>query len=98
MVKFEQPYLKFTRVCSILSIPVLFVFSLLVEFKGFFKFYDDHLAPGTQNSGYLWGLSMGILVSSVSAFAISYATSWSMRVTSSTTYRYLIRYYPITLE
>ena len=32
------------------------------------------------------GLFLGILVSSIAAFAISYGTAWSVRVASSTTY------------
>jgi hypothetical protein len=33
-------------------------------------------------------LMFGITVSSISAFAISYSTSWCVRMTGATTYRY----------
>jgi GDP-mannose transporter len=66
---------------------VLFVLSILTESSEYSTFYSDYLDP--VDDEYLWGLGMGILVSSVATFAISFSTSWSMRVTTSTTYRYL---------
>ena len=68
-----------------LSIPVLFVCSLFTESSQYMTFYSDYLDP--VDEVYLWGLGAGILLSSVSAFAISFSTSWSMRVSTSTTYR-----------
>ena len=73
-----------------ISIPILLILSFLIEFQGYIKFYNEKWIPKTvENSDYLWGLGFGIFISSVSTFAISYSTSWSMRVTSSTTYRYV---------
>ena len=65
---------------------MLFVLSLLIEGSEYSNFYQQHLDAASYDSVYVWGLGIGILVSSFSAFAISYSTSWSMRVTSSTTY------------
>ncbi|KAJ3030420.1 UNVERIFIED_CONTAM: GDP-mannose transporter into the lumen of the Golgi [Siphonaria sp. JEL0065] len=70
---------------NLLSIPVLVICSLLFEGGAFVDSYARFVNPG-EESGDLFWLVTAILVSSVSAFAISYGGSWCVRVTSSTTY------------
>ncbi|KAJ3068355.1 GDP-mannose transporter into the lumen of the Golgi [Podochytrium sp. JEL0797] len=70
---------------NLLSIPVLLVSSLLFEGGAFAESYARFVDPG-EDSGDLFWLVTAIVVSSVSAFAISYGSSWCVRVTSSTTY------------
>ncbi|KAJ3257748.1 GDP-mannose transporter into the lumen of the Golgi [Chytriomyces hyalinus] len=70
---------------NLLSIPVLLVSSLLFETGGFAESYVRFVNPGEESDS-LSFLIIAIAVSSVSAFAISYASSWCVRVTSSTTF------------
>lgn len=82
---------------NLLSIPILLCLSLLTESSAFYQFTDTYF--GSSSSSYsssnssngnmtelIW-LVMGILVSGVSGFAISFGSSWCVRVTTSTTYR-----------
>jgi GDP-mannose transporter len=67
---------------NLLSIPVLAVFSFLVEDWG----YDNlnrNFPEETRNL-----LLFAIAFSGAAAVFISYTTAWCVRVTSSTTYRY----------
>jgi GDP-mannose transporter len=73
---------------NLLSIPVLLVCSLLVEGPEWVKTKERFFYPG-EEADQLNGLIIAIVVSSVSTFAISYGSSWCVRVTSSTTYRYV---------
>ncbi|KAH6561253.1 hypothetical protein BASA50_000264 [Batrachochytrium salamandrivorans] len=72
---------------NLLSIPTLVLFSLINELPEATRLYERYYgAESDQYASEFYGLSAGILVSSVAAFAISYSTSWCVRVTSSTTY------------
>ena len=74
-----------------LTIPSLIIFSFLLDdwSESFHSFYymdgDVQLLKGR--------LVFGIVVSGLAAFGISYATSWSVRVSSSTTYRFKSFYF-----
>ncbi|KAI8621827.1 hypothetical protein BC830DRAFT_1092421 [Chytriomyces sp. MP71] len=70
---------------NLLSIPVLLVLSLFFEGSGAADTYVRFINPGEEGDSFFW-LMFAITVSSVSAFAISYASSWCVRVTSSTTF------------
>ncbi|KND01080.1 UDP-galactose transporter [Spizellomyces punctatus DAOM BR117] len=70
---------------NLLSIPILVVACLLLEGGEAQKFYEKYSDP-ERPSGEVYGLAIGILMSGVSSFGISYSTAWCMRVTSSTTY------------
>lgn len=67
-----------------LAAPVMLALSVLVE--DWAEFGRDYLLPTGPLNGQLTALLVGIVISSVSAFAISYSTAWSVRVASSTTY------------
>nr|KAJ3398688.1 GDP-mannose transporter into the lumen of the Golgi [Polyrhizophydium stewartii] len=72
---------------NLLSVPTLVVLSLLTEIPEATRLYERYYGPNSDvNASEFYGLTTGILVSSVSSFGISYSTSWCMRVTSSTTY------------
>lgn len=73
---------------NLLSIPILLVMSLLTEIGEFQKirnayFGDSRIAEEAE----FYQLITVILISGVSGFAISYGSSWCVRVTTSTTYR-----------
>ncbi|KAJ3202208.1 GDP-mannose transporter into the lumen of the Golgi [Entophlyctis luteolus] len=70
---------------NLLSIPVLAICSLLFEGGAFAEAYARFVNPGEESESLFWLLT-AICVSSISAFAISYGSSWCVRVTSSTTY------------
>jgi GDP-mannose transporter len=70
---------------NLLSIPVLLVASLFTEIGEYFRLQAKYSTPAYSQEFY--GLMYSILLSSVSTFAISYGSSWCVRVTSSTTYR-----------
>ncbi|KAJ3209727.1 GDP-mannose transporter into the lumen of the Golgi [Entophlyctis luteolus] len=70
---------------NLLSIPVLAICSLLFEGGAFAEAYARFVNPGEESESVFW-LVTAIFVSSISAFAISYGSSWCVRVTSSTTY------------
>lgn len=72
---------------NLLSIPVLLIFSMLTEVGEFRKVYAKYTGDA---KGELNGLLFSIAVSSVASFAISYGSSWCVRVTSSTTYRFFL--------
>lgn len=66
-----------------LGVPVMLVLSFLVDdWRSFVADYFGN-GPFVSDRGSLFA---GMLASSVSAFMISYATAWSVRVASSTTY------------
>lgn len=69
---------------NLLSIPVLLVFSALTEVGEFWRVYEKYTVG--DGVGQLNGLVVSIILSSISSFAISYGSSWCVRVTSSTTY------------
>jgi len=67
---------------NLLSIPILLVVGLATEVDEFYRVKEKYLDGGEE-----WvGLVLAILVSSVASFAISYGSSWCVRVTSSTTF------------
>ena len=65
---------------NLLTIPVLIVFSLLVEDWSSTNFYKN-FPPESRNS-----LLIGMIYSGMAAIFISYSSAWCIRVTSSTTY------------
>lgn len=69
---------------NLLSIPVLLIASLLTEIGEWSRLRSKYADPALV--GEAQALFIAILVSSVSTFAISYGSSWCVRVTSSTTY------------
>ncbi|KAI8929745.1 hypothetical protein BC831DRAFT_442902 [Entophlyctis helioformis] len=72
---------------NLLSIPTLIFLSLVTEVPEALRLYDRYF--GVTSAKYaeeFYGLSLGIIISSISSFGISYSTSWCVRVTSSTTY------------
>ncbi|KAJ3045205.1 GDP-mannose transporter into the lumen of the Golgi [Rhizophlyctis rosea] len=77
---------------NLLSVPILLVLSIMFEQGEARRTYDYYFGVGldsveaVERSSEFTGLCFGILVSSVSSFAISYSTAWCVRVTSSTTY------------
>lgn len=66
-----------------LAVPVMLVLSLFVDsWRDFFtQYFGEGPLVSNRNS-----LFLGMLLSSISAFMISYSTAWSVRVASSTTY------------
>lgn len=70
---------------NLLTIPILIFFSLIFERGELMLSLDRFVDPGLD-SEMLPGLVIALCVSGVSAFAISFGTSWCVRVTSSTTY------------
>ncbi|KAJ3040839.1 GDP-mannose transporter into the lumen of the Golgi [Rhizophlyctis rosea] len=77
---------------NLLSVPILLLLSVMFEGPEARRTYDYYFGvdqpaklAATRSSEFT-GLCIGILVSSVSSFAISYSTAWCVRVTSSTTY------------
>ncbi|KAI9331679.1 hypothetical protein DFJ73DRAFT_856838 [Zopfochytrium polystomum] len=70
---------------NLLSIPILLVSSLLFERNEYLISVDRFVDPG-DDSDQLFGLVVALAVSGITAFAISFGTSWCVRVTSSTTY------------
>lgn len=67
---------------NLLSIPVLVIFSFLVEDWGFDNL-NRNFPPETRTL-----LLSAIAFSGAAAVFISYTTAWCVRVTSSTTYRF----------
>ncbi|KAI9347663.1 hypothetical protein BDR26DRAFT_817329 [Obelidium mucronatum] len=70
---------------NFLSVPVLFLCSLVFEQAAFRRTYSRFINPG-EESNQLSGLLMAVFLSSVCAFGVSYGTSMCVRLTSSTTY------------
>jgi len=76
---------------NLISVPILIVCSLIAE-SGYISEYKQYYFPPVDSADYeirhseFIGLCTGILISSIAAFAISYCSSWCVRVTSSTTY------------
>ena len=68
---------------NLLAVPVLTLLFLYVELDELFVLLDKYSNDTTNEFFYL---SMGIIISSVCSFGISYSTAWCVRVTSSTTY------------
>lgn len=66
---------------NLLSIPVLLIASFVCEIDEGRRVYAKYTGEGSDEAT---GLVVAILVSSVSSFAISYGSSWCVRVTSST--------------
>lgn len=68
---------------NLLSVPLMIACSWLIEDWSTFRenYFNGGALEMHRNS-----LFAGILVSSISAFAISYSTAWAIRVTTSTTY------------
>ena len=71
---------------NLLSIPVLALFSILVEDWGY-ENLDRNFPAETRNL-----LLFAIAFSGAAAVFISYTTAWCVRVTSSTTYRFVTPY------
>ncbi|KAI8815598.1 uncharacterized protein EV422DRAFT_371710 [Fimicolochytrium jonesii] len=69
---------------NLLSIPILLLASLLLETPEARRTYAKYTTP--EHASEVRGLLIGIAISGVSSFGISYSTAWCMRVTSSTTY------------
>lgn len=69
---------------NVLSVPILLVLSACLEQAEGHRTFQRFLAVDAPENFY--GLFIGILVSSVCSFGISYSTAWCVRVTSSTTY------------
>lgn len=76
---------------NLISVPILVICSLVAE-SGYISEYKEYYFPPKDSEIYeirhseFVGLCTGILISSIAAFAISYCSSWCVRVTSSTTY------------
>ncbi|KAJ3100289.1 GDP-mannose transporter into the lumen of the Golgi [Phlyctochytrium planicorne] len=70
---------------NLLSLPVLLVCSFVLEQEEFTKSWDRFMGDG-EDANQFSGLCWSLILSSISAFAISYASAWCVRVTSSTTY------------
>ena len=69
---------------NLLSIPILLILGLATEVDEFYRVKEKYWDGDEE-----WvGLVLAILVSSIASFAISYGSSWCVRVTSSTTFRY----------
>ena len=69
---------------NVITAPFFLVLSALLEdWPSFinYYFYDD------ANGDELYSLTRALLLSGISAFAISYASSWCIRKTNSTTFR-----------
>jgi len=76
---------------NLISVPILIVCSLVAEFKYISEYKNYYFPPASDpeyenRHGEFIGLCTGILISSIASFAISYCSSWCVRVTSSTTY------------
>lgn len=69
---------------NLLSIPILLVFSLIAE-DWSTENVTRNFPPAEKNS-----LIIAMIFSGLSTVAISYASAWCVRVTSSTTYRFVI--------
>lgn len=67
-----------------LAVPILLILSLLLE--NWPRFIADYFLSTSPLASERNSLLFGIIFSSISAFAISYSTAWSVRVVSSTTY------------
>lgn len=68
---------------NMLAIPVMAILSITTE--NWSEFYADYYGDGPL-VGSRNALFVGMVASSLAAFAISYSTAWSVRVASSTTY------------
>ncbi|KAI8799337.1 hypothetical protein BJ742DRAFT_846519 [Cladochytrium replicatum] len=71
---------------NLLSIPILLFASLLTEGREFAIIRKRYSAENDEGGAGLTALLTGIAVSGISGFAISYGSTWCVRVTSSTTY------------
>jgi len=76
---------------NLISIPILIVCSLVAESRYIKEIKEYYFLPITDElhearHNEFVGLCTGILISSIASFAISYCSSWCVRVTSSTTY------------
>lgn len=69
---------------NLISIPILAFAFLATETSKVMPLYERYFSSTSTESGF--GLLLGIFISGVSSFGISYSTAWCMRVTSSTTY------------
>ncbi|KAJ1930702.1 GDP-mannose transporter into the lumen of the Golgi [Tieghemiomyces parasiticus] len=67
---------------NLLTAPMFFVLSIVVENWGEFLAYYD----ATEHRAEYWSFVRSNLFSGICAFAISYCTAWCIRTTSSTTY------------
>jgi GDP-mannose transporter len=75
---------------DLLSIPLLVVLSFLLERQEAITTYDKYFGIyADENESEFYSLLWGIVVSSACTFAISYSTSWCIRINGPTTYRYL---------
>eukprot|EP00842_Homolaphlyctis_polyrhiza_P000897 jgi/Hompol1/1808/HPOL_001615-RA len=72
---------------NLLSVPTLLILFLFNELPEAARVYNRYYgAQRDENASEFYGLVTGLIVNSVSAFGISYCTSWCFRVTSSTTF------------
>lgn len=63
--------------------------SFLLERKEAVVTYAKYFGPNSaENAAEFNALLFGIIISSMCTFAISYSTSWCIRITGATTYRY----------
>jgi GDP-mannose transporter len=71
---------------NLLSLPLLLVLSILFEGEEFYKTVERYTVtvPGDFP-----GLVISIALSGVTTFGIGYCSSWCIRTTSSTTFRYI---------
>jgi GDP-mannose transporter len=78
---------------NLISIPILLAFSYLVELSEFYTLQETYFGiKNNKKTDYEYrGLVWSIILSGVSGFAISFGSSWCVRVTSSTTYRYFTK-------
>ena len=84
---------------NLLSVPVLLVCSLLLEVPkgyallqkyGFLEGYSGDEGVHAMSEWYaMW---FAIITSSIASFGISYCSSWCVRMTSSTTYRFVFHF------
>jgi hypothetical protein len=63
--------------------------SFFIEQAEYRNTIDKYFGPAVADRQNLERLVIGIIVSSVCTFAISFSTAWCVRITGPTTYRYL---------
>jgi GDP-mannose transporter len=74
---------------DLLSIPILLLFSYFTEYELALEAYQRYFGiESIHNLEEFRGLRRGIFFSTLCTFGISYSTSWCLRVTGATTYRY----------
>ncbi|KAJ3272526.1 GDP-mannose transporter into the lumen of the Golgi [Terramyces sp. JEL0728] len=72
---------------NLLSLPILFAFFLLNEWSEATKTYDRYFGSTSEEYASEFNtLMVGMVISSVCTFAISFASSWCVRITGATTY------------